>query len=74
MNNMIAALNSSRENGTKYFLYDGRHFGWNVIIDIFNRENTRAENEQIVRVPDLLSNYVYRGQWVRLNVKASKII
>ena len=74
LKNMIAALYSSRRNGTKQFQYRDTLFGWYPIIDMYEREKNRAENNQIRRVPQLLSSYVHRDQWVRLNVKASKIM
>ena len=41
---------------------------------MFNREKLRAENGEVRRVPDLVSNYVFRDKWTQLNVKASKIM
>ena len=37
---------------------------------MYEREKNRGENNQIRRVPHLLSSYVHRDQRVRLNVKA----
>ena len=41
---------------------------------MFNREKLRAENGEVRRVPGLVSNYVIRDKWTRLNVKASNIM
>ena len=74
LKNLIAALYSSQSNGSNSFEFDGTKFGWHAIIDMFNREKLRAENGEVRRVPDLVSNYVFRDKWTRLNVKASKIM
>ena len=74
LKNMVAALYSSRENGTKYFLLENSEFGWKSVTDMYKRELNRVENNEIRRVPDMLSSYVYRDKWTRLNVKAAKIM
>ena len=71
---MIAALYSSRQGSTKTFLCENIHFGWQSLVDMFQREKARSERNEPRRVPNLLYSYVYRDQWVRLNVKASKIM
>ena len=63
LKNMIAALYSSRRNGIKQFQYGDTLFGWYPIMDMHEREKNRAENNQIRRVPNLLSSYVHRDQW-----------
>ena len=74
LKNMIAALYSSRQNDTKVFLCENTFFGWQVIVDLFQREKARSERNEPRRVPNLLCSYVYRDQWVRSNVKASKVM
>lgn len=74
LKNMIAALYSSRQNGTKVFLCENTNFGWQAIVDMFQREKSRSERNEPRRVPHLLYSYVYRDQWVQLNVKASKVM
>ena len=71
---MVAALYSSRRNGTKQFQYGDTLFGWYPIVDMYEREKNRADNNQLRCIPTLLSSYVHKDQWVRLNVKASKIM
>ena len=66
LKNLIAALYSSQSNGSKSFEFDGTKFGWHAIIDMFNREKLRAENGEVRRVPDLVSNYVFRDKWTAL--------
>ena len=74
LKNMVAALYSSRENGTKYFLLENSGLGWKSVTDMYKRELNRAENNEIRRIPDMLSSYIYRDKWTRLNVKAAKIM
>ena len=74
LKNMIAALNSSRDLGTKLFTLENSTFGWSQIVNMYKRELQRAENNEIRRVPDLLANHIYKDKWTRLNVKAAKIM
>ena len=74
LKNMIAALYSSRDLGTKQFILDNSSFGWKHIVDMYTREVCRAENNEIRRIPDLLASHVLRDKWTRLNVKAAKIM
>ena len=71
---MVAALYSSRDNGTKYFLLENSGLGWKSVTEMYKRELGRAEKNEIRRIPDMLSSYVYRDKWTRLNVKAAKIM
>ena len=45
---MVAALYSSRENGTKYFLIEKSGLGWKTATEIYNQELNRTENNEIV--------------------------
>ena len=74
LKNLMAALYSSRQTGKKNFQFGDNHFRCDSIFGVYNREKTRAERGEARRVPDLLSSYVYRDKWTRLNVKASKIM
>ena len=74
LKNMIEALYSSRDFGTKYFELENANFGWTHIVDMHKRELTRAENNEIRRIPDLLASHIYRDKWTGLNVKAAKIM
>ena len=62
LKNMIAAL------------YASRSIGWRAIEDMPKREVERMKNNELVRVPGLKENYVYRDSWTRLNVKPAKIM
>ena len=74
LKNLMAALYSSRRTGKKKFQFGDIHFGWEAIFGLHDREKSRAERGEARRVPDLLSSYVYRDKWTRLNVKASKVM
>ena len=74
LKNIIAALFSSRRNETKQFQYRDTLISWYPIMDMYEREKNRALNNQIRRVPNLLSSYFHRDQCFRLNVKASKVM
>lgn len=73
---MVAALYQSRPSrgGTRHFTRGGERFGWDVIVDMYNRETERRENGQCVRIPKLKANHVYRDSWTRLNVLPSKVM
>ena len=45
LKNMIIALHSSRNGGTKNFMSNGNYFGWNTIINMYERECNRVSNE-----------------------------
>ena len=58
---MIAALYASRSIGTaNCFSMQGTKFGWKAIEDMLKREVERMKNNELVRVPGLKENYVYR--------------
>ena len=71
---MVAALYSSRTNGTKFFNFEGVNFGWKAIEQMFSREVERARVGIPRRVPGLRESYVQRDIWTRLNVKPAKIM
>ena len=74
LKNMIAALYSSRENGAKLFTLEHTTFGWKATTDMYGRELSSAERNEIRRVPYLLASHVIKDKWARLNVKAAKIM
>ena len=53
LKNTIAALYSSRPGGTKLFTKDGVEFGWQPIIDQYERDQERAQQNLARRVPGL---------------------
>ena len=71
---MIAALYSSRDDGTKDFLNDEVHFGWDTIVDVYKADLLRAKYGQSRRVPKLQYSFVIRDAWTRLNVMPAKIM
>ena len=72
---MIAALYASRSSGSaNCFSRQGKQFGWKAIEDMLKREVERMKKNELVRVPGLKENYVYRDSWTRLNVKPAKIM
>ena len=71
---MIAALYSSRPQGTKEFTQDSVQFGWKTIQKVFAEDLERAENGLSRKVPGLKYAHVYRDNWTRLNVRPAKIM
>jgi len=71
---MIAALNSSRPEVFKDFTQDNHQFGWKTIQKVFAEDLDRTENELSQKVPGLKYAHIYRGNWMRLNVRPAKII
>lgn len=69
---MVAALYSSRINGTKTFTKHGVNFGWKAIEDLYDRELQRAKRNEPMRVPRLKKRHVIRDAWTRLNVAPAK--
>ena len=73
---MIAALYQSWLScgGTRilYIMVNG--FGWEAIVDMYERETKRRNTGQCVCVQKLKANYIYRDAWTRLNVLPSKVM
>ena len=74
LKNMIAALYSSRQHGTKNFNKNGIYFGWKAIFKLYEDDLERARQQQNVMVPGMKLSYVVRDPWTRLNVKPAKIM
>lgn len=51
---MIAALYSSRQQGTKEFTKDNQEFGWKTVEAVFAQEMERVENGLSRKVPGLI--------------------
>ena len=47
--NMINALHSSHNGGTKNFMSNGNYFGWKIIINMYEYEGNRVRNELMWR-------------------------
>ena len=71
---MIAALYSSRQQGTKEFTKDNHQFGWKTVETVFAQEMERAANGLSRKVPGLKYAFVYQDNWTRLNVLPAKIM
>ena len=74
LKNMIAALYSSRNKGSKKLTLDGVEFGWETIEKIYSQEMTQAEQGLSRNVPGLKFAFVCRDNWTRLNVRPAKIM
>jgi hypothetical protein len=74
LKNMIAALYSSRQHGTKNFTKNGINFGWTAIFKLYQDDLDRARRQLNVHVPGMKLAYVVRDPWSRLNVKPAKIM
>ena len=60
---MVAALYSSRDEGTKDFINgDGIHFGWETV-DVYRLNIMRAKYGHSRRVPKLKYSYIVRDSW-----------
>lgn len=71
---MINALFSSRCDGTKQFQLEGVTFGWQSVIDLYQRECTRRNRGEARMVPGLREAHVLRDSWTKLNVHPAKIM
>ena len=71
---MIAALYSSRDNGTKHFKRKGVYLGWDTIVRVYNGDLFRAKQGVSRRVPGLKYSHIVRDSWTRLNVLPAKIM
>ena len=71
---MINALHSSQVSGTKNFTLDGQNFGWQAIIDIFERECQRVRDSNARMIPKLCEAHSIRDSWIKLNVTPAKIM
>jgi hypothetical protein len=72
---MVNQLWASRQSGAKKFESgDGVRFGWDAIVNLWNREKEKRDSNQIRLVPGLLESYVERDAWTKLNVKPAKIM
>ena len=71
---MVAALYSSRTDGSKNFQNRGVHFGWDTIESVYERDLYRAQHCISRRVPGLKYAHVVRDNWTRLNVLPAKIM
>lgn len=71
---MIAALYSSRKDGTKEFYKSDTNFGWSTIEAVYRSDLCRAQQGISRRVPGLKYSHIVRDSWTRLNVLPAKIM
>ncbi|XP_065905179.1 uncharacterized protein [Dysidea avara] len=75
LKNMINALFSSQEGGTRTFTAaDGTTFGWKAILDLYSRECQRRDQGHARMIPKLREVHVLRDAWTKLNVLPAKIM
>ena len=74
LKNMINALHSSRDNGTKSFQHNGSTFGWKSVHKMWLRECARREKGLARMVPKLRETHIIRDAWTELNVAPAKIM
>lgn len=74
LKNMVNALYSSRIGGSKEFQLEGIFFGWQSIIDLYQRECRRRNSGAARMVPKLREVHVLRDSWTKLNVHPAKIM
>ena len=69
-------LFSSKQDGTKQFRRgaDSCVFEWDIIVDMYKREVTRARQQQIRMIPRLKEIHILRDSWTKLNVSPAKIM
>uniref|UniRef100_A0A1X7UDN7 Uncharacterized protein n=1 Tax=Amphimedon queenslandica TaxID=400682 RepID=A0A1X7UDN7_AMPQE len=71
---MINALHSSKDEGTKQFMFNGLKFGWSTIKAMYYRECERAKQGLTRMVPKMKEVYIIRDSWTMLNVAPVKIM
>ena len=74
LKNMIAALYSSRIDGTKAFQKNGKKIEWYPIEHVYVADIQRAKQGMCRRVPGLKYAHIVRDSWTRLNVLPAKIM
>ena len=76
LKNMINALFSSKDKGTKQFQHEKGSvlFGWKTITDLYKRKLTRVSNGQARMVPRLREAHCLRDSWTKPNVLPAKIM
>ena len=78
LKNMVNALYQSRATaaGTKLFKLteNSPYFGWQIIKDMYTREETRRDRGQLTMVPGLLRSHIDRDPWTKLAVFPAKIM
>ena len=74
---MVAALHSSKPDGSKHFRRNGTNFGWETIVSMWERDLARTDPKNgglLTQLPGMRESYIHRDSWTRLNVKPAKIM
>ena len=71
---MINALHSSRNEGTKKLTLDGNQFGWEAIVNMYERECQQISSGNARMIPKLREVHIIRDSWTKLNVSPAKIM
>ena len=74
---MVAALHSSKPNGSKQFCRNGTNFRWETIVNMWERDLARTDTKNgglLTQLPGMRERYIHRDSWTRLNVKPAKIM
>ena len=71
---MVNALYSSRQGGTKSFIFQDVSFGWKSIVSMYERERDRVKLGLTRMVPKLKEVHIIRDAWTKLNVTPAKIM
>ena len=75
LKNLINALFSSKSNGTKHFTRgDTCTFGWQTIMDLYQRELARVTQNCTRMVTRLKEAHSLRDAWTKLDVHPAKIM
>ena len=73
LKNMVNAY-SSRVGGSKQFLLEEICFGWQAIIDLYQRECWKRNSGAAEMVPKLREIHCLRDLWTKLNIHPTKIM
>ena len=74
LKSLISALYHSGDGQTKHFFKEGSFLGWKTLVQLWERERSRAENVQMSVIPLMKASYIYRDSWTRLSVTPAKIL
>ena len=72
---MINALFASKDGGARKFKTpEGIQFGWQAIVDMYQRECQRRDDGVARMIPRLREIHIIRDSWTKLNVTPAKIM
>eukprot|EP00734_Pompholyxophrys_sp_LG126_P000212 Pompholyxophrys_sp_v1_NODE_51_length_2938_cov_13.599723.p1 type:complete len:769 gc:universal NODE_51_length_2938_cov_13.599723:515-2821(+) len=74
LKNMVNALETSRTEGTKNFMFDSmKSINWSHIYSTFYREIERVVGGEIRKVRRLSADAMHRDSWSKMNVGLAKV-